>query len=189
MSLFLIHKSKYFYHNVVPHSCENNVWDSEPDRHRRFDLKWLIVLYSSPPSLPASPDRPDLRHASVFRADCCKFLCWQRTLDACLRYIHTKQIGIEITVFLLTISNFWRPNTKHSLLDFLMLTAFCQFHKWINERVSLGSTASQASAFESSAMSCLSRDSWAKLFLACKSLNLSSKSQLYQVRLQDLILN
>ena len=107
----------------------------------------------------------------------------------CLRYIHTKQIGIEITVFLLTISNFWRPNTKHSLLDFLMLTAFCQFHKWINERVSLGSTASQALAFESSAISCLSRDSWAKLFLACKSLNLSSKSQLYQVRLQDLILN
>ena len=68
-------KRKYFFkHNVVPHSCENNVWDPEPDRHRRFALQWVIVLCSSAPSSPVSQDRPDLRHAPVFRADCCSSL-------------------------------------------------------------------------------------------------------------------
>ena len=158
MSLILIHKSQYFLHNVVPHSCENNVWDLEPDRHRRFALQWLIVLYSSTPLLhPHQRHKADLTSAMLQCSESELTAAHHRQTSLLtknfrfLKYIHTKQLGIEIyEFFILQFRTFWRQNTKHSLLDSWCLQLSVSFTNELTSEWVLG--RQQASAFESSAI-------------------------------------
>ena len=112
-----------------------------------------------------------------------EFLCWlknfRQTLDALenaflIEILKYTQRSPLLTISLL--SDVQTSNPESSWIS--MWTAFSQFHEWINERVSLGSTASLGFR-EFSNLVFESRLASKTLSRLCKSMNLSSKSQFW----------